>query len=168
MKFRIGDKVVYPSQGPCLIGAVELKMIAGRSRRFYRLTPLDVNGGAVFVPVDKVNMLRIRRLIDKSEIPKVLRYLGTSVGTAKNWRQRELDNSKLLSSGSAFDLAELVESLTELDKARTLSLRDRQILEKARQFLVCEISQVTGQTRIETEERIDRVLMTLKSRSLRS
>lgn len=167
MTFTTGDRVFYPAQGPCLIGAVEMKMVAGRSTSFYRLTLLDENGGAVFVPVDKVKVLRIRHLIDKSEIPKVLRYLQKSGSTAKNWRQRELDNTKLLSSGSAFDLAELVESLTELDVARTLSLRDRHILNKARHFLVCEISQVTGETRVATEERIEKALRAPKSQTLR-
>src|ERR1041384_8180110 len=102
MTFTTGERVFYPAQGPCLIGAVEMKMVAGRATSFYRLTLLDENGGAVFVPVDKVKALHIRHLIDKSEIPKVLRYLQKSGGKAKNWRQRELDNTKLLSSGSAF------------------------------------------------------------------
>jgi len=52
MTFGIGNKVVYPSQGPCLIGAVDDKVVGGRPTSFYRLTLLDDSGDAVFVPVE--------------------------------------------------------------------------------------------------------------------
>ena len=58
MMFNIGNKVVYPSQGPCLIGAEESKIVAGRTIRFYRLTLLDDSGDAVFIPVDKIKALQ--------------------------------------------------------------------------------------------------------------
>jgi RNA polymerase-interacting CarD/CdnL/TRCF family regulator len=60
MPFSIGNKVVYPSQGPCLIGPLVEKVVAGRPTSFYRLALLDNSGDAVFVPVDKVGALRIR------------------------------------------------------------------------------------------------------------
>ena len=75
-----------------------------------------------------------------------------------NWRQRGIDHAKLLASGSAFDLAEIVGTLSELSEAKPLPSRDRQTLERAKKLLICEISEVTGETRIATEERIDRVL----------
>jgi RNA polymerase-interacting CarD/CdnL/TRCF family regulator len=158
MTFSIGNKVVYPSQGPCLIGAVESKVVAGRPTSFYRLTLLDDSGDAVFVPVDKVGALRIRQLMGRSEIPKLLSHLENGITTPKNWKQRAIDNVKLLNSGSAFDLAELVESLTELNETRALSPRDRQTLDKARKFLICEISEVLGETRFATEEQVDKAL----------
>jgi CarD family transcriptional regulator len=63
-----------------------------------------------------------------------------------------------LASGSAFDLAEVVESLTELNEARTLSPRDREMLDRARRILICEISEVTGETKSATEEQVDQAL----------
>ena len=158
MTFSIGNKVVYPSQGPCLIGAEENKIVAGRATRFYRLTLLDDSGDSVFVPVDKIKALRMRHLMGKSEIPKLLNHLENTVTTSKNWKQRAIDNLKLMSSGSAFDLAEIVESLTVLNEIKALSLRDRQTLDKAKKLLVCEISEVMGETRNATEEQIDKAL----------
>jgi CarD family transcriptional regulator len=158
MTFSIGNKVVYPSHGPCLIGAEENKIVAGRATRFYRLTLLDDSGDSVFVPVDKIKALRMRHLMGKSEIPKLLNHLENTVTTSKNWKQRAIDNLKLMSSGSAFDLAEIVESLTVLNEIKALSLRDRQTLDKAKKLLVCEISEVMGETRNATEEQIDKAL----------
>jgi RNA polymerase-interacting CarD/CdnL/TRCF family regulator len=69
-----------------------------------------------------------------------------------------MDNLKLFASGSAFDLAEVVESLTELSETKTLSPRDKETLERARKLLVCEISEVTGKTKSAAGEQVDEAL----------
>lgn len=158
MLLSVGNKIVYPHQGPCLIGAVVQKVVDGRPTSFYQLARLDDIGGALFVPVDKIGDLKIRQLTPRSDIPKLLRRLQRPASTAMNWKQRAIDNVKLLASGSAFDLAEVVESLTELNEARTLSPRDREMLDRARRILICEISEVTGETKSATEEQVDQAL----------
>ena len=158
MSFMIGDKVVYPSQGPCLIDAVITKTIAGDPSSFYRLSLLDNSRNSVLVPVEKIRTLHVRYLLAKSEIPKLLGQLENSPLAAKNWKQRGIDNARLLASGSAFDLAEIVESLTELREAKALLPRDRQTLDKARKFLICEISEVMEESRDTAEGQIDKAL----------
>jgi RNA polymerase-interacting CarD/CdnL/TRCF family regulator len=166
----VGEKVVYPCQGPCLIEQVVKKVIAGRLTRFYRLVVLDGAGGKLFVPVDKAPGIGIRQLLERSEIPKLLGRLET-VGrmpkvdsAAKNWRQRTMDNQKMFSSGSAFDLAEIVESLTDLSETKSLSTRDKWALERARKLLVCEISEVMGEAKSAAEEQVDKALAARKER----
>jgi len=154
----VGNKIVYPHQGPCLIGAVVQRVVGGKPTRFYQLARLDDVGGAMFVPVDKIGELKIRQLTPRSDILKLLRRLQKPASTAMNWKQRAIDNLKLLASGSAFDLAEVVESLTELNEARTLAPRDREMLDRARRILICEISEVTGETKSATEEQVDQAL----------
>jgi RNA polymerase-interacting CarD/CdnL/TRCF family regulator len=158
MPFMIGDKVVYPSQGPCVIEALVEKIIGGEPASFYRLSLLDQHCGAVLVPMEKLSALRVRHLLDKSEISRVLDRLEHTSPVSKNWKQRATDNAKLLASGSAFDLAEIVESLTQLSDAHALLPRDRQTLNKARQFLICEVSQVLEESRDVAEKQIDRAL----------
>lgn len=155
---KYGSKVVYPYQGPCRIGAVVQKVIDGKPTSFYHLALLDGSGGELFIPVDKISGLGIRHLMARSEIPKLLGLLRKPAAAPMNWRQRAIDNFKLLTSGSAFDLAEVVESLTELNETRVLSPRDRQTLDRARRILICEISEVTGETIDATEEQVDNAL----------
>jgi RNA polymerase-interacting CarD/CdnL/TRCF family regulator len=157
MTLVVGDKVVYPSQGPCLIEAVVQKVIDGRPTSFYRFAILD-GGGELFVPLDKVATLRLRQLMAKSEIPKLLGHLEKFSVVEKNWRQRDVDNARLLSSGSTFDLAEIVESLTDLSATKSLRPHDRQILERAKKILVCEIAEATGTTIDAASERVDEAL----------
>ncbi len=153
-----GNKVIYPSQGPCLIGPVIKKVIDGRPVSFYQLALLDDSGGELFVPVDKVQTIGIRPLLNMSDVPKVLCQLKGPPRTDKDWKQRAYDNFKLLASGSAFDLAEIVKSLTKLGERKTLSFRESQTLEKARKLLIGEISEVTGETKNVAEEQINNAL----------
>jgi CarD family transcriptional regulator len=159
---KFGNKVVHPHQGPCLIGEVVKKVVGGRPTSFYPLALLDGSGGELFIPVDKIRGLGIRQLMAKSEIPKLLGLLRKPAAAPTNWKQRAIDNFKLLTSGSAFDLAEVVESLTELNETRALSPRDRQTLDRARRVLICEISEVTGATKGAAEERVDHALSVRK------
>jgi CarD family transcriptional regulator len=160
-----GNKVVYPSQGPCLIGPVVHKVIDGRPISFYKLELLDDSGGELLVPVDKAQTIGIRPLLNRSDIPKVLDLLKEPVGADKDWKQRADHNFKLLTSGSAFDLAEVVKSLTKLGEKKALSFRESRTLEKARKLLIGEISEVLGETKRAAEEQIDEALRVWKSES---
>ena len=75
--------------------------------------------------------------------------------------QRTRDNLKLLTSGSAYDLAEIVESLTNLSETKTLSFGDHRTLDRAKALLVSEISEVIEETKEEAEQQVD---MALKAR----
>jgi CarD family transcriptional regulator len=164
MTLTVGDKVFYPGRGPCLIGGVVQKVVCGMPASFYRLTLLDDSRAELFVPVDSFRDLPMRALLDRSDIPKLLGHLKTgagvtnNLGKAKNWRQRELDNSKVFSSGSVFDLANMVEFLTRLGGTKTLAPHERETLYRARKLLICEISEVLGESKTAAEARIDRVL----------
>src|SRR6185436_12693574 len=158
MILTVGNKVVYPGQGPCRVSSVVEKVVAGKPMNFYHLIVLNVAGGELFVPVDKVEATGIRLLLKRSEIPKLLGQLMKTTEIAKDWKQRTKDTLKLFSSGSAFDLAEIVESLTALSERKSLSVRESWSLEKARKLLVCEISEVMGKTTSVVEERVDQAL----------
>jgi CarD family transcriptional regulator len=160
-----GSKVIYPSQGPCLIGPVIKKVIDGRPISFYRFALLDDSGGELFIPVDKVQTIGIRPLLNRSDVPKVLGLLKEPPGADKDWQQRANDNFKLLTSGSAFDLAEIVKSLTRLSEKKALSFRESRTLEKARKLLIGEISEVMEETKSAAEEQIDEALKARKNES---
>lgn len=166
MTLTVGDKVVYPSRGPCRIDAVVRKVVCGTPARFYRLVLLDGSKGELFVPIANLQNLHMRPLLDRSEIPELMGHLTrrsgatNDLGAAKNWRQRELERLELFKSGSLFDLADTVESLTELSGTKTLSPNDRDTLDHARRLLVAEISEVMDESKRSAEARINSVLET--------
>ena len=162
MTLIVGNKVIYPSHGPCLIGPVVEKVVADRPVKFYHLAILEEGGGELYVPVDKAQTIGLRLLLKKSDIPKLLSQLRQPTGVTKDWKQRASDNLRLLASGSAFDLVEVVESLTVLSETKALSFREKQMLERARKLLVCEIAEVMEETKSAAEEQLDEALKARK------
>ncbi len=157
MKLTVGSKIVYPCQGPCLVGAVVTRVVAGEPRSFYHLVVM-ADRGDLFVPVDKVQAIGIRPLAQRRDVPKMLDRLMKTAKIAKDWKQRANDLLKLFTSGSAFDLAEIVGSLTELGETKALSLRESWTLVRARKLLVCEISEVMNKTKSAIENQVDQAL----------
>jgi RNA polymerase-interacting CarD/CdnL/TRCF family regulator len=87
MTLTVGDKVVYPGRGPCLVGAIVQKVVCGMPARFYRLTLLDGSKGELFVPVDNLHDLHMRSLLDRSDIPELLGHLKTRAGVTNDLEQ---------------------------------------------------------------------------------
>ena len=162
MILTVGSKVVYPCQGPCLVGAVVERLVAGGPRSFCHLIVLDDRGSELFVPVDRVQTIGVRSLVKRSDVPKLLDRLTKTSEMARDRKQRADDILRLFTSGSAFDLAEIVGSLTELSKAKALSPRESWTLVKARTLLVCEISEVMGEAKSAAEEQVDQALRVRK------
>jgi RNA polymerase-interacting CarD/CdnL/TRCF family regulator len=160
----VGNKVIYPCHGPCLISSIVKTVVDDTPMTFYQLVVLDNGGGKLLVPVDKVKTVGIRPLVKKAEIAKLLDQLKKPSTASADRKQRVRDNLKLLLSGSAFDLAEIVESLTELIETKALSLAERGTLDRAKRLLVCEISEVTGATKQEAEEQVDQALIARSKR----
>jgi CarD family transcriptional regulator len=164
MRLTIGKKVFYPYQGLCIIGPVVQKVMEGKAVHFYQLLVLD-DGGDLFVPVDKIAAVGIRPLLKDYEIPKLLNQLKLKPSPREpiHYSQRALLYAQLITSGSAFDLVEVVSSLTHLSEMRALSYGQRKTLDKAKRLLIGEISEVMGETKIAVEERIDQALKARKA-----
>ena len=166
MILSIGSKVVYPFHGPCRIDALVWKDFGNGPTKCYLLNAMDDSGNLMFVPIEKMTSSGFRSLMRTSEVAKLLRHLKknvdhTSHGMMK-WRQRTLEHSKLLASGSVIDLADIIVPLTKLDRVRTLSIRDRAALERAKKHLICEVAEATGSTKIITKAMIDNALESLQ------
>jgi len=155
----VGKKVSYPCHGPCLVSSIVDKTVDKKSMTFYQLLVLSDRGEKLFVPMDKVTTIGIRPLLQQLEIPKLLDQLKRPSTASTDRKQRVRDNLKLFLTGSAFDLAEIVETLTELIETKPLSFSERGTLERAKRLLICEISEVTGTTKQEAEAQVDLALI---------
>ena len=155
---RVGDKVVYPGHGPCLLASVVERCIDGKSVSFYQMSVLYDQTVDLFIPVDKIDGIGLRFLVSKGEIASVLEMLTKAPIVADNWKLRALDNKRLFSSGSAFDLATVIKSLTDSSNRKDLSIAEGRLLARARQLLIGEICEVTGDPGASVEQEIDKAL----------
>ena len=158
MTFQIGDKVIYPNHGLGIIERIEEKTILGTTCGFYSLR-IAANETTVLVPVNNVEGVGLRRAIDDHEVDRLFRLLGDGkIDSQQNWKGRFKDNSDRMRTGSVYDVAEVLKSLTLLAKSKTLSFREKRMLDRARYLVITEISEVLRQTLPEIETRVDRAL----------
>ena len=69
-EFSVGDKVVYPAQGVCIIDAVQIRKVSGAEQSFYMLTVMET-GMKIMVPVHQVNTVGLRKIVDAKTADKV-------------------------------------------------------------------------------------------------
>jgi RNA polymerase-interacting CarD/CdnL/TRCF family regulator len=151
-----GNKAVYPGQGPCRVDRVIQRVVDARVVMFYHLIMLDDDQrGDLFVPVEKARAIGVRSLMKKSEVPEILAHLRKTAAPVDNWKQRASDNLQRFKSGSPYDLADVVVSLTELGDTKSLTLGQAGALVRARRLLICEISEVMGETKSSVEQQVD-------------
>lgn len=138
--FNIGDRVVYPMHGAGIIEAIEERTIGDEIQRYY-IIRIPMGDMKVMIPVDSVQIVGIRGIIDEDEVKRVLDVLsGDSTNMSTNWNRRYRANMEKIKSGSIFEVAEVVRNLSQRDKEKGLSTGERKMLENARQILLSELA----------------------------
>ena len=158
MTFQIGDKVIYPNHGLGVIERIEEKTILGTTCGFYSLR-IASNETTVLVPVGNADSVGLRRAIGDTEVDRLFRILADGkIDSQQNWKGRFKDNSEKMRSGSIYDVADVLKSLTLLAKSKNLSFREKRMLDRARFLVVSEISEVLQEGQVAIETRVDRAL----------
>lgn len=157
MAFQVGDKVIYPNHGLGIIQQIETKTIMGTTCGFYQLRM--ANETTVLVPVDNVDGVGLRRAVSDEEINKLFSLLGDGkIDSHQNWKGRFKDNSDRMRTGSIYDVVEVLKSLTFLSKSKSLSFREKRMLDRAKFLVVSEISEVMGQKAGAIETQVEEAL----------
>lgn len=155
MAFQIGDKVVYPNHG---IGVVE-DILGGpdptNDGRFYKLRILS-NATKVMVPTANVEGVGLRRVISERDVDRIFDLLeNRKIEQHSNWKGRYKDNSDKMRTGSIYDVAGVLKDLSFLSKKKSLSFREKRMLDRARFLIVSEVAEVAGEPQNLVEEKID-------------
>jgi CarD family transcriptional regulator len=142
VSFKIGDKVIYPNHGLGIVAKIEEKTIFGNTEGFFHLRILSTES-TVLVPVANVDNVGLRRAISDEEVEELYRLLGDGhIDNHQNWKGRFKDNSDKMRTGSIYDMADVLKSLTFLTKSKSLSFREKRMLDRAKALIVSEISEV--------------------------
>jgi len=156
--FEVGDKVIYPNHGLGIVQRIEEKTILGTTCGFYHLR-IVANDTTVLVPLANVDGVGLRRAISDEEVERLFGVLGDGkIDNHQNWKGRFKDNSDKMRSGSIYEVADVLKSLTFLAKAKSLSFREKRMLDRARFLIISEVSEVMRETAPAIEARVDRAL----------
>ena len=158
MTFEVGYKVIYPNHGLGIVERIEDKTILGTTCGFYHLR-IVANATTVLVPLANVNGVGLRRAISDEEVERLFNLLGDGkIDNHQNWKGRFKDNSDKMRSGSISDVADVLKSLTFLAKSKSLSFREKRMLDRAKFLIISEVSEVMRESAPTIEARVDHAL----------
>ena len=158
MAFQVGDKVIYPNHGLGVIEKIEEKTILGTTCGFFHLRIIS-NETTVLVPVANVDNVGLRRAITDDEVERLFHLIGDGkIENHANWKGRFKDNSDKMRTGSIYDMADVLKSLTFLSKSKSLSFREKRMLDRAKSLIVSEVSEVMRVTAADIEDRVEKAL----------
>jgi len=156
--FQVGDKVIYPNHGLGIVERVEEKTILGQTLGFFHLR-IVANDTTVLVPVANVDNVGLRKAITDEEVERLFHLLSDGkIDNHQNWKGRFKDNSDKMRTGSIYDMADVLKNLTFLSKSKSLSFREKRMLDRAKFLIISEVSEVMRETAAAIEGKVDSAL----------
>ena len=160
VKFKVGDKAVYPAQGVAEVIRIEEKDIAGRRQKFYVLRILDTDR-KIMVPVANAGAVGLRQVISEQEIREIFDILRerTIAFDNQTWNRRYRGFMDKIKTGSIYDVAEVLRDLYRLKTDKQLSFGERRMLDTARSLIVKEIAIARSQTEDRVKAEIEAIFV---------
>ncbi len=153
--FDIGDKVVYPNHGAGTIVDIESREILGEEKKYY-IMKLPIGEMKVMIPVDKVDEIGVRDIIDEEEADEIIALLrGDQSKMSQNWNRRYRANMEKLKTGDIYEVGGVVRDLTIRDEEKGLSTGEKKMLNNARKILISELVLAKDVREEEIKEIID-------------
>jgi len=158
VRFKVGDKVVYPSQGVSVVEEISKEVFAGTEMKCYHLR-LVGSESKVMVPVDNSERVGLRPLSEKKNVKKVMRRLKAAEGeNAEDWKDRYRANLERIKTGDLDEIVDVLLCLAEVAGRKTLSFRERKMYDHARQLLVNEVAEVERRGVPKVEQQVEDAL----------
>ena len=155
MGFKVGEKVVYPSQGVSVVVEISNEVLAGDEMRCYHLRLLG-SESKVMVPVTNSERVGLRPLSEKKLVKKAMRRLKSAYGeNAEDWKDRYRANLERIKTGDLDEIVDVLLCLAEVAGRKTLSFRERKMYDHARQLLVMEVAEVDGTPVEKVEQQVE-------------
>jgi CarD family transcriptional regulator len=155
---KIGDKVIYPNQGLGVIENIQDENYFGQEFQIYHVRIL-ANNTLVLVPTANTEEIGIRKPISEDSIQDIFDFIrngGDDV--TMNWKGRYKEHVDLMKSGTVQDMALVLKSLYYLQLIKPLSFREKKMMEKAKELIVTEISEVSCSPFKEIEIQVQEML----------
>jgi CarD family transcriptional regulator len=158
VEFKIGDKVVYPSQGVSVVEEISEEELAGSLMECYHLRLLNTESKVV-VPVNNADRVGLRTLAAKAEVDRAMKRLrAADVEDRNNWKDRYRANLERIKTGDLDEIVDVLLCLADVASRKTLSFRERKMFDHARQLLVYEVAEVRGKSAEAVDRDVEKAL----------
>ena len=158
MKYKVGDKVVYPHHGAGKVLKKEKKDVLGSVREYLTIKILH-NDMTVMVPTESAGRAGLRRVIDEGAVERVLSVLRDDISQMpKNWNRRFKHNRDKMKTGDIYELSEVVRNLAIRDFEKGLSTGEKQMFTRAKKILSSELMYALDMDESDAEAYLDQLL----------
>jgi len=144
--FEINEVIVHPVHGIVAVKEIKKQEILGEIKNYYVLKPLVERLSEVMIPVDRIEMLGIRKVMKSKEIINIFHALQEGpedLGELMtNWGTQYQKNLNMVQSGDISEVCKVLKYLAERRKKRELSKTDDDLYDKAFLLVLSEISHV--------------------------
>ncbi len=152
--FEIGDKVVHPTHGAGLVMGIKKEDLLEQYHRYYIIN-LAVDDRTLMIPVSKAEEIGLRSISQGEALSQVWHTLGAATETLPDdYKTRQEYIQEKLRTGDAIKVAEVIRDLSALKREDHLTSFDTKLLDRAQQFLACEVALVEGVQVSEAERMI--------------
>lgn len=156
--FKVGETIIYPNQGLGIIEDIQLEDYFGERSKVYHLRIIS-NNTLVMVPSTSAEEIGIRKPISARSIKKIFDFMRNGdVDVTMNWKGRYKEHLNRLKSGTMLDMALVLKSLYYLNLIKPLSFREKKMMERVKELIVSEISEVSSHSMSEIEQKITETL----------
>lgn len=156
---EIGERVVYPMHGAGEVTGIEEQEVGGLAQSYYVLR-LPMGSLKLMLPVDKVDEIGLRDVIDKSKIDELTEILsGKSETSQGSWNKRFHATLDRLKSGDIMEVAAVARNLTRQHWRKKISSGERRLMELARQILISELVYVLEKNAEEVTDWVDKIIL---------
>lgn len=139
MQLSVGQKVVYPNQGVCLVEEFTQHSFGALTLNGYTLRILHDNS-TIFVPENSADNVGLRPLITPTQCRRLIGMLSEAFEPfTGDWKTRSKEFAEKLRSGDIFQTAEVLKMLTFLSHQKKLSFREQTLLERSKFLIISEI-----------------------------
>ncbi len=158
--FKIGDLAVYPTQGVGVVEAIEAREMGGGRQEFYILRIVD-SDMTIMVPVGNADLVGMRSLIDKANIPSIYNILEEKQngGAVASWSRRQREYNEKIKTGDLCEVAAVLRELYQIREDKELSYGEKKVLDLARKLLVKEIAAAEGMDEEQIAERVEKIFL---------
>jgi len=158
LDFEVGQKVIYPNHGIGVVESIQTRPTPTGKISLYKLRILS-NDSRVWVPQENADGVGLRHVISMRDVKKIFALLGDGqIELHSNWKGRFKENSDKMRTGSIHEVAMVLKGLTHLSRKKSLSFREKRMLDRAKFLIVSEIAEVENKPIAIINERVDKAL----------
>ncbi len=152
---EIGNRIVYPMHGAGEVTEIEETEVGGVTQSYY-IMQLPMGSLKLMLPVDKVDEIGLREIIDATQLGSVEKVLGgESDDAVGSWNKRYHATLDRLKSGDILEVAAVARNLSRQNVKRKISSGEARLMELSRQILISELIYVLDKSPEEVSAWVD-------------